>query len=71
MYYIYRTLFVSDSLSSVWGHLVHFAKFTMLRFSKATAPPAFIQLQPNVMDGSDGSTRLLPAASALRLDPNP
>ncbi len=23
-----------DSLSSVWGHLVHFANFPMLRFSK-------------------------------------
>ncbi len=25
---------MSDSLSSVWGHLVHFAKFPLLRVSK-------------------------------------
>ncbi len=25
---------MSDSVSSVWGHSVHFAKFPMLRFSK-------------------------------------
>ncbi len=32
--YIRRVLFMSDSLSWVWGHLVHFAKFLILTFSK-------------------------------------
>ena len=32
--HIYRVLFMSDSLISVWGHSVHFSKFPMLRFSK-------------------------------------
>ena len=27
-------LFMSDSITSVWGHFVHFAKFPVLRFSK-------------------------------------
>ena len=29
-----RVLFMPESLSLVWGHLVHFVKFAMLRFSK-------------------------------------
>ncbi len=37
-------LFRSYSLSSVWGHSVHFAKFL------ATDPTAFIQFQPNFME---------------------
>ncbi len=32
--HIGRALLMPDSLSLVWGHLVHFAKFPMLRFSK-------------------------------------
>ena len=44
---ICRVLFMSNCLSSVWGHLVHFAKFPMLRFQKATAPTVFTQFQPN------------------------
>ena len=35
MFSICRVLFLSDSLSSVWDHSEHFAKFSMLRFSKA------------------------------------
>ncbi len=31
---ICRVPLMSDCLSSVWGHLVHFAKFPKLRFSK-------------------------------------
>ncbi len=34
-----------DSLSLVWGHLVHFAKF--LIYSRLLLPPVFIQYQPN------------------------
>ena len=45
-----RVLFGSGHLSSVRGHSVHFAKFPMLRFQKATAATVFIQFQPNFMD---------------------
>ncbi len=41
---------MSYSLSLVWGHSVHFAKFLMLRFSKAT-PTVSIPFQPNFMEG--------------------
>ncbi len=34
-------LFVSDSLYSVWGHSVHFAKFQMLRPSKKYCSHSF------------------------------
>ena len=34
MYCICGVHFVSDSVSSVWGHSVHFAKFLMLGLSK-------------------------------------
>ncbi len=37
-----RVLFMSDSLSSVWGHSVHFAKFRMLRFSKGTLKRSYL-----------------------------
>ncbi len=47
---ICRLLFRSGHLSSVWGHSVHFAKFPMLKFQKATAPTVFIQFQPNFME---------------------
>ena len=38
MYCIYRVLFMSDSLSSVWGHSVHFICFQMLRFKRLPLP---------------------------------
>ncbi len=34
---ICRALLMSDSLSSGWGHLVHFVTFPMIRCQKATA----------------------------------
>ncbi len=34
-------LFMSDSLTSVWGHTVHFAKFLMLRISKGYSSHSF------------------------------
>ena len=36
-----RVLFMSDSLSSVWGHSVHFAKCLMLTFSKGCCSLSF------------------------------
>ncbi len=30
-----------NSVSMVWGHSVHFAKFEMLRFSKGYCSPSF------------------------------
>ncbi len=36
-----RVLLVPNSLSLVWGHSVHFAKFPMLRFSKGYCSPSF------------------------------
>ena len=42
---------ISDSLSLVWGHSLHFAKFPMLIFRKVTASTIFIQFQPNFMEG--------------------
>ncbi len=41
---------MSDCSSSVWGHLVHFAKFPKLRFSKVVAFTVFIQFQANFME---------------------
>ncbi len=32
---------MSDSLSSIWGHSVHFAEIPVLRFQKATDPTVF------------------------------
>ena len=54
-------LFMSDSLSSVWGHLVHFAKFPMLRFSKGYYSPSFIPISNklNGKYGNRGEYRLL------------
>ncbi len=45
--WICRVLFIYDSLSSIWGHSVHFAIFPILRFSKGCeqSPPVFIQFQ--------------------------
>ncbi len=39
--YICRVLLMPDSLSLVWGHSVHFAKFPMLRFSEGYISPSF------------------------------
>ncbi len=41
MYCICEVLFMPDSLSSVWVHSVHFAKFPMLRFSKGCSSHSF------------------------------
>ena len=38
---IYRVLVISDSLSSVWGHSVHFVKYLRWRFSKSYCPHSF------------------------------
>ena len=46
MYCICRVLFISDSLSSVWRHSVHFAKFPMLGSSKGYCSQIF-HFQPN------------------------
>ncbi len=39
--YICSLLFLSESLSSVWNHLVHLAKFWMFRFSKGYSCHSF------------------------------
>ncbi len=39
--HICRVLLMPNSLSLVWGHSVHFAKFPMLRFSKGYCSPSF------------------------------
>ncbi len=36
-----------DSWSSVWGHLVHFTKLSLLSFSKGTASTIFIYMYIN------------------------
>ncbi len=41
MYILCRALFMSDSLSLVWGHSVHCAKFRMLRSSKGHGANTF------------------------------
>ncbi len=38
---MWRVLFRSGHLSSVWGHSVHFGKFLMLRFSKGHCSHSF------------------------------
>ncbi len=52
-------LFISDPLSSVWGHSVQVAKFP--NFQKVTSSTIFIQLQPNFMKSMviGGEYRLL------------
>ena len=50
MYCTCRVPFMSDSVSSFWGHSVHFAKFPTSIFLKGT-PPVFIQFLPNFMKG--------------------
>ncbi len=49
MNYIYRVLFMSVSLSSVWDHSVHFAK-TDINVIKKDRPHTFIQFQTNIME---------------------
>ena len=39
--HICGVLLMAESLSLVWGHSVHFAKFRMLRFSKGYYSPTF------------------------------
>ncbi len=58
---ICTVLFMCDSLSSVWCNSVHFANFPMLRYSRATAPPVFIQYQPNLIQSMviNGKYKLL------------
>ncbi len=47
--HICRVLLMPDSLSLVWVHSVHFAKFSILRFSNTTSPAIFIGSHPNCM----------------------
>ncbi len=42
--YICRVLFMPDSLSLVWGHSVHFAKFPIPWFSKHYSFHSFLQI---------------------------
>ena len=42
-----RVLLVPDSLSLVWGHSVHFAKFPILQFLKLCSSPNFHPIHPN------------------------
>ena len=42
--HIYMVLLMPDSLSLVWGHSVHFAKFPMLRFSKGYCSHSFYSI---------------------------
>ncbi len=55
-------LFVSHCWSSVWGHPVHFAKFLISRFSKATSPTTFIEFQADFRESicNRGKYRSLP-----------
>ncbi len=43
--YMRGVIFISDCLSSHWGHLVHFAQFLILRNSTSYFSTAFIQFQ--------------------------
>ncbi len=40
-----------SSLSLVWGHSVHFAKFPILQFLKLCSSPKFPPIHPNFMQG--------------------
>ncbi len=44
------------SVRLVWGHSVHFAKFSDVKtdFQKSTAPPVFIQFHPNLIKSNHG-----------------
>ncbi len=44
--WVCRVLFGSGHLSSVWGHSVHFAKFSMLRYSKGYTSCSHSQFHP-------------------------
>ncbi len=52
---------MSDSLSSLWGHSVHSAKFTMLRFSEGYCSHSFHLISTKLYDkyAIDGEYRLL------------
>ncbi len=59
LYYRAQRVFLMPySLSLVWGHLVHFAKFPILQFLKLCSSPNF---HPNFIQGSIilGQCRLL------------
>ncbi len=46
---IFRVLFMSNSLRSIWGHSVYFANFRCYDFQKSTALTVFIRFQPNFL----------------------
>ncbi len=50
-----------NSLSLVWGHLVHFAKFQFYNFQNSAPPSIFIQFHPNFTQGiiNRGQYRIL------------
>ncbi len=48
--HICRVLLMPDSLSLVWGHSVHFAKFPILRFSKRYLPNNFCWIPPQLYE---------------------
>ena len=69
-----RVLFMTDLLSSIRGPSVHFAKFPLLRFSKATAPPNFDPISTKLYVvkygnrvGVGGGVRVLPNFNNIRL----
>ena len=41
-----------NSLSSVWGHSVHFANFPSLQFFKICSSPNFRPIHPNFIQGT-------------------
>ena len=49
--HICKVLLMPDSLSLVWGHLVHFAKFPSLQFLKLCSSPNFRPIHPNFIQG--------------------
>ena len=49
--YICWVLLIPDSLSLVWGHSVHFAKFPILQFLKLCSSPNFRPIHPNFIQG--------------------
>ncbi len=49
--HVWRLLLMPDSLSLVWGHSVHFAKFPILQFLKLCSSPNFHPIHPNVIQG--------------------
>ncbi len=45
--HIWRLLLMPGSLTLVWGHSVHFAKFPILQFIKLFSSPNFRRIHPN------------------------